>query len=103
MTTLTDLNNRDDDKIKTTIIQLSTQIKNLKVDEFKNKRYITALEEQIKKLSIQLKEINQKPKFDITSILKEINEESVKEKGLTKEQILQLDNDIEKKIKMLMI
>jgi hypothetical protein len=101
--TITDLKNNDDNKIKSTILSLSNQIKNLKVDEFKNKRYIEALENQIRLMAAKLKELNQKPQVNILDILKDINEQTAKEKGMTKQDIKELDEDIEAKLKLLMM
>ena len=101
--TITDLKNNDDNKIKSTILSLSNQIKNLKVDEFKNKRYIEALENQIRIMAAKLKELNQKPQVNILDILKDINEQTAKEKGMTKQDIKELDEDIEAKLKLLMM
>lgn len=101
--TLTDLKQSDEQKIKNTIMTLNNQVRDLKIDEFKNKRYISALEEQIKQLSKQLKQLNQKPQLDIVGVLKELNDATVKERGLTKEEIDKLDKQIEQKIKELML
>jgi hypothetical protein len=101
--TITDLRRNDENKIRTTITSLSNQVKTLRVDEYKNKRYINALEEQIRKLATQLKEIKQEPKIDITSILKEVNEDALKSRGLTKQQIQEVDDDIQQKIKSLLL
>ena len=71
----------------------------LKINEFKNSRYIEALEAQIKELSTQLKQLKQEPKFDLTTILREINDDTLKARGLSKKEIDDLDKEIEQKIK----
>lgn len=101
--TLTDLNNTKENKIKKTIMELSTQINTLKISKLKNKRYIEALEQQVRNLAVQLKDIKQEPKFDLTTILRDINNETMKERGLSKKEIEDIDNEIDQKIKSLMI
>ena len=101
-TTLQDVKNDDEQKIRNTINTLSNKIKELKINEFKNKRYINALEEQIKQLSTQLKELKQTPKLDLTAILRDINETTAKEQGMSKSDMEALDKEIEQKIKSLM-
>ena len=101
-TTLQDVKNDDEAKIKNTINTLSIKIKELKINEFKNTRYINALEEQVKQLSAQLKELKQTPKLDLTSILRDVNETTLKEKGMSREEIKAFDEEIEQKIKSLM-
>ena len=100
--TLTELKQNDENKIKTTILSLTNQIRELKINEFKNSRYIEALEAQIKELSNQLKQLKQEPKFDLTTILREINDETMKARGLSKKEMEDLDKEIETKIKGLM-
>ena len=100
--TLTELKQNDENKIKTTIVSLTNQIRELKINEFKNSRYIEALEAHIKELSNQLKQLKQEPKFDLTTILREINDETMKARGLSKKEIDDLDKEIETKIKGLM-
>ncbi len=100
--TLTELKQNDENKIKTTIVSLTNQIRELKINEFKNSRYIEALEAQIKELSNQLKQLKQEPKFDLTTILREINDETMKARGLSKKEMEDLDKEIETKIKGLM-
>ena len=100
--TLTELKQNDENKIKTTILTLTNQIRELKINEFKNSRYIEALEAQIKELSNQLKQLKQEPKFDLTTILREINDETLKARGLSKKEMEDLDKEIETKIKGLM-
>lgn len=100
--TLTDLKHDDEQKIKTTLGVLQKKINQLKIDEFKNKRYIEALEKQVKDLSKQLKEIKQEPKLNLVNILREVNEDTMKEQGMTKKEIEDLDKEIEQKIKGLM-
>lgn len=102
ITTLKDLKHDETHKIKTTISTLTKQITSLKIDEFKNARYITALENQIRELATQLKEVKQTPKLDLTSILKEINEDTQKKNGMTDLEIKAMDKQITQKIKNLM-
>ena len=97
--TLTELKQNDENKIKTTILSLTNQIRELKINEFKNSRYIEALENQIKELSTQLKQLKQEPKFDLTTILREINDDTLKARGLSKKEIDDLDKEIGQKIK----
>lgn len=103
ITTLTDLKQNDTDKIKATMLTLRDTINKLKIDEFKNKRYISALERQIVELSNQLKSLKETPQIDLVSILREINDDTIKNSNMTKSQILELDNEISQKIKNLLV
>ena len=103
ITTLQDLKTSDENKIKKTIATLNEQIKTLSINEFKNKRYIQALETQIRTLAVQLKEIKQEPKLDLTSILRDVNEDRMKSRGMSKKEIDEFDDYVNQKIKDLMV
>ena len=51
--------------------------------------------QQIKELS---KNIKYQPKLDMVSILKEVNDNTMMERGLTKKEIDEFDREIEQKI-----
>ena len=100
--TLTDVKKSDETKLKETIETLVNRINDLKINEFKNKRYITALEYQVKELMSQLKKAKSTPRFDLTSILKEINNNTLQSHGLSNKEIEEFDKEIEQKINKLL-
>ena len=102
--TLTECKANDEAMIKNTIIELNKKILELKVDEFKDKRYIEALESQVKTMNEQLKKFKVEAQpINFTSILKDVNDNIAKDRGLTKQQINDIDEDIKKRLSKLMI
>jgi len=85
--------------LKAYVLELTKKLSEANLSEFKDKRYITALENQIKKMSSQLKE----PSGDFTSMLRELNNATIKDRNYSKEQIEALDLEIDKKINDLLI